>query len=72
MENTNGELGELAVLNELAEVRESLVLALADILDHVEHRLDDGSLEVVATLVSENAGEEREHRCVLGREFEAK
>ena len=71
MENAHRELRELAVFDELAQVRERLLLAVRDELDHVEDRLDDRALEVVAALVAEHAREEGEHRLVLGRELEA-
>ena len=71
VEHTNREFCELAVLDELTQVRERLLLALPDELDHVEDGFDDRALKVVSALVAQDARQEREHRFVLGRELEA-
>ena len=71
VEDPNGELRKLAVLDEFAQVRECLFLAIPDEFDHVEYGLDDGPFEVVPALVAKDAREEGEHGRVLARELEA-
>lgn len=71
MEDANRQLGELAVLNELAKVRKSLLLRVRDELDEVEHTLHDRPLEVVSTIITEDATEECEHTSLLARELQA-
>ena len=61
VEHANGELGKLAVLDELAQMSKGLLLGFGDELDQVENALDDTALEVVAALVTQNAGKESEH-----------
>lgn len=71
MQNSNRKFGEFAILDEFTKVREGLLLAVRDELDHVEHRLYYGTLEVVATFVSQDTRKEREHGRVFGWELEA-
>jgi cell division FtsZ-interacting protein ZapD len=55
VKNTNGQLRKLAVLDELAQVSQSLLLSFRHELDQIENALDNAALEVVATLVAQNA-----------------
>lgn len=52
MEDAYGQLGELAVLDELAEVGECLLLGVGDELDQVKHALHDCALELVTAFVA--------------------
>ena len=61
VEHTNGELCELAVLNELTQMSKCLLLGFRNELDQIENALDDTALEVVAALVTQNAGKEGKH-----------
>lgn len=55
VEDTHGQLGELAVFDELAEMRQSLFLAVGHEFDQVENTLHNAALEVVSALISQNA-----------------
>lgn len=72
MQNPDSQLGELAVLNELAQVGKGLLLRVRNELDEVEHTLDDGALEVVATLITQDTAQESQHTGLLAGELEAK
>lgn len=72
MENPNRQFGELAVLDELAQVSQSCLSTVLDESDHVKDGLDDGVLKVVSSLVTQNTGQEGKHDSLLGWEFEAK
>jgi len=48
------------------------LLAVRDVLDHIEDRFHDGSLEVVSTLIPQDARQEREHDSLFCREFQTK
>lgn len=65
MEHANGELCELAVLNEFTQMSKCLLLGFRDKLDQVENALDDAALEVVATFVTQNAGKEGKHTSLF-------
>ena len=65
VEHTNGELSKLAVLNELTKMGERLLLGFRHELDQIENALDDTALEVVAALVTQNAGEEGKHTSLF-------
>src|SRR5258707_15049670 len=71
MENANGELCELAILDKLAEMGKGLFLRLSDVLDHIEYSLDDSTLEIVPPFIAQNPGQKTKHRCVFFWEFEA-
>ena len=71
MEHPDGERGVLAVLDELAEVREPVLLGLGVLLDERDDRLGDGGLVLEAALVAEHAGEEVHQDAVLAGELEA-
>src|SRR3569833_912263 len=71
MQDADGQLGELAILDELAEVRQSVLLGVGNELDQVEHALDDGSLELVPSLIPEDAAEEGQHAGLLAGELQA-
>jgi len=49
-----------------------LFFTLGNELDHIEHGFNNGTFEVVTTLITENSREEPEHRHMFCREFEAK
>jgi hypothetical protein len=71
MENANSQLGELAVLDELAQVGKGLLLRVGNKLDEVEHALDNSSLELVASLVAQDTAKESKHASLLAGELEA-
>jgi len=70
MQDPDRKLCELAVFNELAQMRQGLLFAVSDELDHVKDGFHDGLFEVVATLIAENTGEEGQHCNVLEGELE--
>jgi len=51
MQDSHSEFRELAVLDELAQMRERLFFGLRHELDEVEHALHDCALEVVSAFV---------------------
>lgn len=71
VQNADRELRKLAILDELAQMRERFLPRFRDELDQVEHGFHDGPLELVATFVAQDAGEEGKHARLFGREFEA-
>jgi len=58
MKNPNRQLGELAIFNEFTEMRQSLLFTLGNELDHIEHGFNNGTFEVITTLITENPREE--------------
>src|SRR5882672_3833957 len=51
-------------------MRQSLLFAVTDEFDHVEDGFYDGTLEVIATFITEDAGEEGEHRGMFEGELQ--
>ena len=70
MQDTDCKLGELAILNELAEVGKRLLLGIRDEFDEVEHALHYSTLEIISSLVAKNAAQECQHTSLLARELE--
>ena len=71
VQDTHRELSKLAVFDKLAQMAQRGFFTLGNRLDHVEDGLDYRPLEVVTTLVAQDAREEGEHRRLLRGEFEA-
>lgn len=71
VKNAHSKLGEFAILDELAKVGKSLLFGVRHELNKVKHALDNRTLELIAALVTQDAGEERQHASLLARELEA-
>mmetsp|Transcript_4894 Transcript_4894/g.17633 ORF Transcript_4894/g.17633 Transcript_4894/m.17633 type:complete len:665 (+) Transcript_4894:501-2495(+) len=71
VQDLGGQVGELAVLDELAKVRERRLLGLGDRPDDPEDGIDDGLLVLKATLLPQHTGQEGHHRPELGGELDA-
>lgn len=71
MQNTHGKFGEFAIFDELTQVCQRLVPRFWHELDEIEHAFHHTALEVVAALVAQNSGKEREHAGLLGWELQA-
>lgn len=71
VKNSDSQLSELAILNELAEVGKRILLGIRDELDQIEHALHNSPLELISTLIAQNTAEEGEHTSLLAGEFEA-
>src|SRR5687767_7124813 len=69
VQDTNSQLGKLAVLNELAQVGKCFFLGVGHELDQVEHALNHGALKLVAALVAQDAAEEGKHTSLLAGEL---
>jgi hypothetical protein len=59
VKNTHRQGRELAVLDELAQDKQTLVGRVADLVDDVEDGLQNGLLELKATLLAQTAGTNR-------------
>ncbi len=66
VEDGSGEVGVLAVLDELAQDAQAHIFAVGQMLDYVEDGVDDGALEVVAAFVAQNGLQVRYEYAVLG------
>jgi hypothetical protein len=71
VQNSDRELGELAVLDELAEVGKRVFLAFGNELDQIEHALNNSALEFVSTLIPQDAAQEDKHTGLLTGELQA-
>jgi len=71
VQNPDGQFGKFAILDKFAKVRERLFLASGDVFDHLEDGFHNCTFEIVPPFVTEDAGEEGEHGCMLFWEFEA-
>lgn len=69
VQNTHGKFGEFAIFDELTQVCQRLVPRFWHELDKIEHAFHHTALEVVAALVAQNSGKEREHAGLLGWEL---
>lgn len=72
VENADGKLGKLAVLDELAKVGKCLLLGFGNKLDQIKNALHDAALEVVSALVAQDTRKEGKHASLLRRKLEAK
>lgn len=71
MQYPYGKLGEFTVLDEFAKVGKCFFLAFRHEFDQIEHAFDHSPLEVIATLLAQNTGKERQHTRLLGWELQA-
>lgn len=71
VKDTDGQLRKLAILDEFAQMSQSLILGVRNELDQIEHALHDGTLELVSTLIAQNATEEGQHAGLLAGELQA-
>jgi hypothetical protein len=71
VQDPDRQFGKFAILDEFAKMRERLFLASGDVFDHLKDGLHNRTLEIVPSFVTEDAGEEGEHRRMLFWEFEA-
>lgn len=70
MQYPDSQLCELAILNKLAQVRQSILLGVGHKLDQVKHTLHNGALELVTALVAQDPAEELQHGGLLAGKLE--
>jgi hypothetical protein len=63
--------GELAVLDELGELRQAGLLGLGHVADQRQHRVHDGALVLEPPVLAQHARQEGQQRAVLGGELDA-
>jgi hypothetical protein len=71
MQYPDSQFCELAVFNEFAKMSERILFAARNKLDQIKHALHHTSLEFVASLISQDTAQEREHSSLLAWEFQA-